>query len=274
MSEEAIEAVEDDGIVYSEPEDETAESEQEETQAPEPETAEAETEEAEEEEKVIFTPEQQEVFNREIGKKVAKEKEAQRQIDEYKAQLEAYQQKANPQPNRVDVPDYPDKYDDNFEQRLQDYNKAVAHNANMDFQEQLMAHAKQTAETKRQTEAQQKQETVIKSFTENATKLGVNESDLEASLDLAAAFNLDAGLREYILQDPLGPQVVVSLAADPANLETFSQMSPLQAVAHIEGKIKPNLGPKPQKRPPPPPKHLKGRGAPEGDGGPAGATYE
>jgi hypothetical protein len=263
----------DHGIVFDDGEDESAD---------EPVQAEADSDEGEtegdepeeDENKVIFSPEQQEVFNREIGKKVAKEKEAQRQIDDYKAKLNAYEQKQNPQPNRVDLPDYPDKYEDNFQQKLEDYNKAVSHNANMDFQERLMTQAKATAEAKQQAESKEKQTNVINMFTDNATKAKISEADLSASLDLAAAFNLDVGLREYMMQDALGPQIVVALASDPANLEAFAAMSPLQAVAHIESKIKPSINNKVGKRPPPPPKHLKGKGAAEGDGGVPGVTYE
>ena len=105
-------------------------------------------------------------------------------------------------------------------------------------------------------------------------RLSVDQAALAAAGQTVSTVGIHDALATHILNDPVGPQVTVHLANNLQELATINQMDPMQAAIYIEQNIKPGLKPKEVKQPPPPPEHLTGQGAREGERGPKNATYE
>lgn len=235
-----------------------------------------ETEEAEEgkeeaKKKVEFTPEQQEVFNAEIGKKVAKYYEAEKArqaAEERLKQLEAKFQTTT----RPEVPPPPNPYDPNYDKLLSDRDKAIAEQIRYDQEQRA-----RTDEMIRQSQEVERQQAIalqqrVESYSQRAQKNGIKPETLQQAGAVVANFIQNPELVNHILDDEDGPSITVHLAKNPLEAQKIAQMSPTRAAIYIEQQIKGKITKK--SPPPPPPKIMKGRGAPEGEEGPPGATFE
>jgi len=282
--------MQEENIIFddSEPEDapvdapevdvpEPAEPAQETEQEPEQET-DPEVEPVKAEKKAVpeFTPEQQEVFNEAIARKVAKQREAERKAEELEQQARQYQEELNrlKQPQRPQIPDYPDRYDDNFEQNLQRYNQAVRDQMQYDMSVQ---HQQYTAEQERQQQAQKRQEEIqslVESYSGRAKIQGIKAEELKAAGEKVAMYGINDEVARYILDDDLGPSITTYLAKNPLELDAINVLSPLRAAAYIESTIKPKSKKAPVNPPPEPIETLRGSGAPEGDSRLKGVKFE
>lgn len=276
MSEEA-EVIENDiGATIDEgTEPEVDVVEEETTEAAEETTEEA----APEPPKVEFSPEQQEVFNREISKKVASRAEEKRRADDLQRQLEEAQKQLNPAPQRPVVPPMPDPYAHNYEQQMQARDKAINEAAAYDSRQAVISEISLVHQQNAQREQQRAAEEAITSYVDRGVNLGHKKEEVVAATEYLMNVGLSVDAQQLIRDDKDGPDMAMFLAKNPDALNEMLEKqaaSPVFAIAHLASSVKQQASGsfRQGKLPPDPVDHLKGRGAAEGGGGPKGATYE
>tara|TARA_R110000851_G_scaffold133381_3_gene268196 strand:- start:2080 stop:2883 length:804 start_codon:yes stop_codon:yes gene_type:complete len=225
--------------------------------------------------KVEFSPEQQAKFNEEIGKKVGQTHAEKRRADELQEQLDEMKA-AQPKPERPELPKAPDPYSPTYAEDLAKYTQAVTKQASYDASERVRS--EQTLQQQQEAQRQQQEEAnkAIADYSGRADKLGIKPEQLQKAGQSLGQYNIDDSVAAYILDEPVGPQITVYLAENPALADEIANMAPMMAVAKIAAEIKPlAAGIKPQiDLAPDPGEVLSGKGAAEGLKGPKGATFE
>jgi len=241
-----------------EPTPEVAESVPEEaTQVVEPETPEEGEQEAPEEAQATptqFTPEQQEVFNKAIGEKVAKMREIERQAEEERkqreelaAKLAEYEKTTAPS-----IPPMPDYLDDDYEAKVRARDEAIMRKAEWDAKEALKQQQEQAAQYQRMMEEQQAIQAKGAAYKDRAVKLGIGDADLQVAGMTVAQSGISQDVAQFILDDEHGPAITMALSKSPLELDQLRSMNPLQAAVYIEKNIKPRaVQQKVQAAPPP-----------------------
>ena len=126
-------------------------------------------------------------------------------------------------------------------------------------------------------ENQQKQvfETV-QAYDKRAVDLGVTQEELKVAADTLKPYNLDPNVTWFVLQAENGPLITKYLAQNPQEIDGLRGLNPMQAAVKLTNDIGPKAVAAGKGKPPPPPPvaGLDGGGAPPGEEGPPGATYE
>lgn len=223
--------------------------------------------------KVEFTPEQQAVFDKAIAEKTFKRREAEREAERLKAELEQVRAQL-PKEQRPTIPPMPDPYDEDFNQRVFARDEALRKAAEWDARERFMQEQKAQQEYHRQLERQQALQKSVEGYSKRATSLGINAGDLAAAGQTIGAYGIDEALAEHILEHDKGPAITVFLAANPHELETLRAMNPIRAGVYLETVIAQRAAARHKTAAPPPPETLGTGGAPRTERGPKGARYE
>lgn len=237
--------------------------------------AEAETlEQQEGESKVEFDERQQKVFNEAIAKKTAKLYEERKRAEQYARELEELKKKV-PQDQRPEVPPMPDPYDPDFQDKVKARDQRILEQAQYDARKAAESELQLHQHQRQLYEQQQRQIENEKRFVQQAEKLKVSQDDLvKAVQSVAQLGGIGKDASEYVMDDPLGPQIVMYLSQNPHEVETLASMPATRAAVYIETGIKSKLGSKKVSPAPEPPDHLSGKGAAERDRGPKGARFE
>jgi len=236
-----------------------------ETPAPEPEAKKAPP---------PLTPEQQESVNEAIGKKVAKQREAERQAQEYQAQLAEAQRKLQQYeaPVRPDIPPPPDPYEDNFAQKVAHRDAMIAKAAQFDAEINWRNNQEQQRQQQAAAEERAKVVKTVETYSEVATKLGITSEELATAGAQIAPYVPDR-LAMRILNDASGPEITTYLAKNLVELDRVTRMSPEDAAVYLETTIKPAAKRTPPKLAPEPTDKLSGASVKESGRGPRGAQY-
>lgn len=230
-----------------------------------------------EKEKVEFSPEQQEVFNKAVAKKTAAMYEEKQRANNLQAQLDELNRKAAEQaaPQRPEIPELPDDpLADNYEAQLKAREDAIAKAAEFDVQQRNLALAAQQQEMHARQNAHAAQNEKIAHHRKKADELGVSEQMLQESGKMLGAYGISQELTNYILAEEKGPLIQTHLAGNPAELEKVIGMDPMQAAVYINSTILPAINPAPGQENNAPIQSLNGGGPTKAERGPAGATYE
>lgn len=196
-----------------------------------------------------------------INEKTFKAKQAEREAQEYKAKLESYEAKQREQEaaQYASVPDVPDPFDDDYEEKIVARDKALLAKAQFDAQNQYYL---QQQQSQQQQDAQAKATKIQQSFTSYAKKaaeLGINQNELVAIGDTVGKYGLSLELQTYILDDPDGPLIAKHLANSPNDGFELANMSPydvgtfLNNIKTKAGALKPKTSTAPK-----PATHLQG----------------
>ncbi len=271
-AEAVSEAVEDSRLSPVEPDlgDEDISEESEETS----EDTSEETAEPEKE-KPVFTPEQQEVFNREIGKKVASQREAERQLQESREMLAEMAAKLAPDNSRPQIPDVPDPLDNDFEQKIKERDDAIRNAVEWDtkqYANEQQLFQQEEAARKTQMETLNK---AVETYKDRADKLNITGDELKEAGQVVQNYGLPNPLVAHILDEKLGPQITMYLSKNPMEAEALAQMPFNRAFVAIsteiaqkaQGMIK-KVSPSAE-----PTETLRGAGG-KVERGPKGATFE
>jgi len=226
-------------------------------------------------EKITFSEPQQKILNDAVGKKAFEVREQKRENEVLKQQLE--DAKANvPQQTRPDVPEMPDQFEDNFNERMALRDKAIADAAAFDSAKVVRQQQQQAVVQQQQAQQQEAYAKSANDYIERATKLGVSQQELQVASQSVVNFGLDLQLQQHILLDDQGPLIATYLAANQQEMLALSTMTPMQAAVMIESQIKPKAiasGKRPPPEAPDPAEHLTGGGQPPKQKGPKGAKY-
>ena len=227
---------------------------------------------------VQFTPEQQEIFNKTVGVKVAEKRAIEQEKLRLEKELEELQAKP-PTQSKPYVPELPDPLalsDEEYRQRLQQREGALIEQAQYDARQRAIEENRRQMEYQAQMKQQEELNGQIKSYSDRATKFGVQPEELQAAGNTVAQFGMDDTLVSYILADDHGPLITKYLANNLTELDELSRMPPTLAAVKIATAIKQkaaSLKPKVNNAPDPldPP---RGAGSAPKPKGPQGATFE
>lgn len=194
--------------------------------------------------KVEFTAEQQEVLEREIGKKTFKLREEQRKREELERKIAAYEAQSVQQEQAPVVPDVPDQWDENYEQKLRQREEALTKRGEWNARQALLAQQAHAAE---QQEAQLKQQQLasdVEEYKKRAVQSGISSEELAQAGQAVGAYIYSEDLAQAIIKDDRGALITKYLADNINELEhvsQLSQISPLAAAMYISENIKPKL---------------------------------
>lgn len=226
------------------------------------------------EKKVQFTPEQQAIFDKVIGEKTFKAREAERKAEAAEQKLRELEAQL-PKENRPSIPALPDPYDAEYEKKIAARDEAIKAAAAFDAKQEVVKAHQQEVQRQR-AEAQQAE--LYKSaatYKERSDKLGIAPADLQNAANALSSFGITEDLTKFLLKDDQGPLMTMFLARNPIVLERMSGLSPLEMGHYIASEIKPKLAAvKTRTQAPAPADVLDGGGSPQKERGPKGATFE
>lgn len=229
---------------------------------------------------VEFSEEQQKVFNEVIGKKTFKLRETERENERLAKELAELRSKV-PTNTRPEVPPIPDPYtltEEQYRQAQQSRDKALSDAIAFDARQ--AQYNEQARQIRAQQEQQQQRETEekVKSYTQQATKLGVKPEELQHAASIVQTFGLDGyhPLASLILADETGPLITKYLASNVLELERVMSMPLPNAAVYLATAVKQKaaaLKPKVNTAPDPIDTPLAS-GTGQKRRGPEGATFE
>lgn len=170
-----------------------------------------------------------------INKKHFEAKEAERKAEEYKAKLAEYEAKQREEEARrySNLPEAPDPFDDDYEQKLVNYNQALTEKAKFDARQEIyqqqQLQAQQIEQAKKAEEIQQK----AKAYTSKAGELGISAEELQSAGNTIAQYGISDDLTLAILQDNEGPLITKYLASNPTEILDLGNMNPYMAGAKL-----------------------------------------
>lgn len=263
-----------EGLVIESDEDQSPE----ETQQPEGEQP-ADEESQATEGKVEFTPEQQEFIERKIiASQVAKRKAAEEELARYRQEVETLRQQTgvqqdfNPETGEPIVPNMPDPFDADYDQKIAYRDQQLLARARWESQQELRY--------QEQLQTQQRQiedlNTRTQSYVERGKDYGITADDIrKAGEFINSTGGLDPNLVDLVLDDDAGPAIPQYLYRNPEELQKVQSMTPARAAAYIATTIKPKAVRNAKRRvePPPPISTERGMGSREQEG-PPGVVYE
>jgi protein-tyrosine-phosphatase len=266
----------------SEVEDQQPEQ-QAETEGQETDSASA-TDDTAKEQAVEFTPEQQKKFNREIGKKVAKIRETERENQRLMRKNQELEQRL-PQDQRPVVPPMPDPWaltDEQYRQQAQMRDEALKKQIAYDAQQQQFMqdqHRQRLEEQQRiEFERQESRNRNAELYKKRVLQSGISESELEsAGYFVASALGEESPLTDIILAQDDGPLLTIYLGRNPQELdELLQERDPLKAAVKLVTEIKAKAGTLKRKTStaPDPISTPRNTGAGSRNYGADGATYE
>jgi hypothetical protein len=194
--------------------------------------------------KIEFTAEQQELFNREIGKKTFKLREEQRQREELERRIAAYESQSVQQEHAPVVPDVPDQWDENYEQKLRQREEALTKRGEWNARQAFAAKQAHEAEQQRTQLKQQQLASDVEEYKKRAVQSGVSSEELAQAGQAVGAYIYSEDLAQAIIKDDRGALITKYLADNITELEHVSQLSqinPLAAAMYIAENIKPKL---------------------------------
>lgn len=227
---------------------------------------------------IKFDADQQRVFDDAIAKKVFKQREAERETQRLRRELDEVKARL-PQQSRPMIPETPDPFaysDQEYRQRMAYRDQALVQAAHWDQQQNGLKHQEQV----RQNDLARKQQEVmvnnIKTYSDRAVKLGMKPEELQAAGNKVSQFGIDDSLVRHILNDEHGPLITKYLSQNLQELEDLSYMEPMDAAVRISTVIKSKLDalrPRINKTPDPLTK-MSGSGRTPKQSGPRGAIFE
>jgi len=226
--------------------------------------------------KIEFSTEQQEVFNREKAKDTFKRREGERQAKQREDAMQAEIDKlkaSQPVESAPVMPEAPDPFDENYDQRFQEYQAAVVEKAKFEERQSFAYQADQTRQQDAHLEQQREFQGLQVKFADNGKKLGITPEDMQKNAQAVIAYGLSDELIMHIAKDSQGPAIAKHLAQNPQDAEKLLSTNSFylgSAVDEIKGRITHNIT-----KTPAPAETLQGGGVPERTH-PAlvGATFE
>lgn len=201
----------------------------------------------------------QEAVDKKIHKLTFEKYEEKRKREALESELKALKHKAADGADKVEIPPIPDRYDPDFEEKMEARDKAIMEQANANAAVQV------DQQNRQQAEAQALQQNITKMYA-GAEKLGIKESEMQEADNKVAMFVTDPALAKYILGREDSTQVVKYLADSIVELDELSKMEPTAAAAKIAAEIAPKASEAFKQKTPGAPNPLDipgGRGAPE-----------
>lgn len=225
-------------------------------------------------EKVVFNEKQQEVFDKTIGEKVRKQREAERRAQQLEEQLEALR-KQLPQEQKPVIPPMPDPYDDDYHQKVKERDEAIQKAVAWDVRSRIVEEQKRQTELAKQQEEYRREAESVESYAKKAKAFGITTEELQAAGSAVGSYGLSKEMAMHIISEEKGPLITAYLARRPLEVEKINSMSPYKAAVYISTVVAQKAGNgRKSSTAPEPPETLGSGGAPKAERGPKGATFE
>lgn len=169
-----------------------------------------------------------------------KEKRKREKLESELAELRAKIEKQEAEKEDIKIPDMPDVYDSDFEQRVREREDAIRRAAEIQAEKKLRKDREQK-ELTRKMETYQKQvlEKVDAMYTK-AKKYGISKDDMEQAERIVAGFtNNNSDLAAFLIGQDEAPLIVKYLSESAVELEKIQGMHPLQASVYITNEVTP-----------------------------------
>lgn len=183
----------------------------------------------------------QDAANKAINKQHAKFREEERKrIDSDKraklAETELAELKANQE--KVNIPEIPDSYDEDFESKLQAREEAIRLKATQDAKTQY-ATDQQTATKNAAAETEKTRvNNLITDYTARISTLGLSADEIRLAGDTVVANGIDGQVAEYILGDEDGPLITRYLSKNPIIQDELRGLSTIDAAMKINSVVR------------------------------------
>ncbi len=226
------------------------------------------------EQKITFSDEQQRIVDDIAAKKTFKIREAEREAEKLRQQLEEARSQL-PQETRPDVPPIPDAFEDDYEAKVLARDKQVLAAAQFDANEQARQSQAQQIQLQEQQQQQRELAEKAQAYSANATKKGINSAELQAAGAAVANYGIREDVTMEMLSDVDGPAITVYLSANPQAIDALNSASPISLGA-VYADIKSKASGIGARLPttPDPVDTLSGSGVPPKKRGAAGTTFE
>ena len=194
------------------------------TDAEEPAEKVDDTEEAKEEKRKA-------AFNKEYAKK----KQAERERDALKAELDRFkQQAATPTPQ---VGKMPDQYDYDTDAEYQTaYNQFIG-SVQAAERHRLISEAQSTqyqnAQIAEQQAKQEEQDRKLKAYTDKSKEYGITPDELQSAAKAVYEFGITQDLEMALISHEDGAVMTKYLASNPLELDKMNKMSPIEVALHL-----------------------------------------
>ena len=174
------------------------------------------------------------------------------------------------------IPDMPSPYDDDFEQRQAERDQAIRDAASFSAKQEAGLQQQRDYAAQQQQAEQQQTLQREQAFSDRAKKSGISDTEMNTALQTMAAYGgVGAEVAGFLVGDDQGPAITAHLAKNPNEILAIQGMNPMQGAVYIATEIRPKLASSTTtSSAPAPADSLGGGGAPPGDDGPRGATYE
>lgn len=245
---------------------------------PKPEEAEEPPPEEPKEEPIVFSDAQQAKVDQIIDKTTARhrdeyERRLAQEKERIRAELES-QYGAPREDRRPEVPDMPDPFDDDFENKVRARDEAISKAAEFDARQRAQAEYQQAMDAQQHHQTLQAIQTTFTGYFKRAEAAGIEDSAIKSAGKIVGESGIHSDVINEVIQDESGPEINVWLAKHPEELTKVSEMTPLKAWAYIQSSVKPKATRKKPAPPPEPAESPKGKGAPPDDGTPDGWSFE
>lgn len=173
---------------------------------------------------------------RQLQEQRAANEALQRKLDAANAALGKYQQKTRPV-----IPPVPDTFDADYDRKMQERDQAILDQK--EYDDNVRRQTAAVDQRKKQVVEKRLEDlkTMQNNFVANATKLGMDEKELNGYEAIMAPLvtPANAPIVEYIMQHESGPLLVKYLSTEPLELDDLTRLGPLQAGIQLETKILP-----------------------------------
>ena len=174
----------------------------------------------------------------------------------------------------ANVPDIPDSWDDDYQDKIRQRDAVIAQNAEYNVNQQINERNEAAKVQAEQAKQQERTQTLTKTFSDNVLKLGVNEEKVMEAAKTLVDYGADGEIASAMMTDPDGALMIQYFAADLQEFDGFMKLSPMERGRRFESiKQKAQTFRPKTSEAPAPAQSISGK-TPPSSRGPAGATFE
>ena len=180
-------------------------------------------------------------YKKSINKQHAKFREQERRADGLDEQLAKANEKLSAfeaEKKEVIVPDMPDSFDENFEERMKLRDEAIRRQATQDAQKNVALDQQNAQKEAAGKTEKDRVDSLITDYTGRITTLGLSADDIRIAGETVVRNGIDGQVAEYILADEDGPLITKYLADNPIIQDEIRGLSTIQAAMKINSEIR------------------------------------
>lgn len=164
-----------------------------------------------------------------------KREQAEKELAELRASIEK-QQAAE---EKIEIPDLPDVYADDYEEKVKAREEALQKAAEIRAKKELLKEQQQKEEMSRIEKQNAEIMKQVDTMYTSANDFGISKEELEAADKKVSSVIQDMNLARYILKQKDSALIVKHLSSSAEELEALGKMNPMDASVYIATKVIP-----------------------------------